>query len=81
MEFSTVHYPQTDGKSERELSSIGEAPYETLYSKECISPIHWNEMGEMLILDPEVVQGIIEIIRRLELGCSLLRVNGKVMLI
>ena len=35
-----------------------------LYGKECISPIHWNEMGEMLYLDPEVVQGIIEVIEK-----------------
>ena len=33
-----------------------------LYGRECISPIHWNEMGEMLYLDSEVVQRIIEAI-------------------
>ena len=42
---------------------IGKVPYEIRYDRECLSPIHWNEMGEMLILDPEVVQESIEIIR------------------
>ena len=42
---------------------IGRALYEMGYDRLCISPIHWNEMGEMLYLDPEVVQGTIEIIR------------------
>ena len=49
MGFSTVHYSQTDGKSEREreLSSIGKVPSEIRYGRACLSPIHWNEMGEM----------------------------------
>ena len=42
-------------------------------NKDCISLIRWNEISEMLYLDPEIVQGIIGIIRRLERGNSLLK--------
>ena len=49
-------------------------------NKDCISSIHWNEVNEMLYLDPEIVQGIIGIIRRLERGNSLFKVNGNALL-
>ena len=50
------------------------------YNKDCISSIHWNEISEMLYLDPEIVQGIIGIIRKLERGNSLSKVNGNALL-
>ena len=37
-------------------SSIGMAPYEALYGKQCRTPICWNEVGERKLLGPEYVQ-------------------------
>ena len=37
-------------------SSIGMAPYETLYGRKCRSPVCWTEVGECQILGPEIVQ-------------------------
>ena len=45
------------------MSRVEKVPYEIRYGRTCSSPIHWNEMGEMLYLDHEMVQGTIEIIR------------------
>ena len=32
------------------------APFEALYGRKCRSPICWNEIGEVQITDPELVQ-------------------------
>ena len=37
-------------------SSIGMAPYEALYGRKCRSPVCWEEVGEMKIYGPELIQ-------------------------
>ena len=37
-------------------TSIGMAPYETLYGRRCRTPVCWVETGEKLLLGPELVQ-------------------------
>ena len=41
-------------------SSIGMAPYETLYERPCRSPLCWIEVGERRLLGLEIVQETIE---------------------
>ncbi|XP_062080571.1 uncharacterized protein LOC133785338 [Humulus lupulus] len=38
------------------LATIGVAPYEMLYGRKCRRPIHWDEMGESMFLEPKSVQ-------------------------
>ncbi|XP_073133602.1 uncharacterized protein [Henckelia pumila] len=61
--FSTVFHPQTDGQSER--ASIGMAPYKALYGRRCRSPVHWNEVGERVLLGPEIVQQTADIVAQI----------------
>ncbi|KAL6311082.1 hypothetical protein AAG906_021193 [Vitis piasezkii] len=42
-------------------ASIGMAPFEALYGRKCRSPICWNDVGEMKLLGPELVQLIFEV--------------------
>jgi len=37
-------------------TTIGMAPYEALYWRKCHTPICWEEVGEMKLLRPEMVQ-------------------------
>ncbi|KAL0549532.1 hypothetical protein IC582_014017 [Cucumis melo] len=37
-------------------SSIGMAPYEALYGRQCRTPVCWNEVGERKLVGPELVQ-------------------------
>ena len=37
-------------------SSIGMAPYEALYGKQCRTPLCWSEVGERRLIGPELVQ-------------------------
>ena len=37
-------------------ATIGMAPYEALYGRKCRTPICWDEVGEMKLLRPEMVQ-------------------------
>ncbi|PRQ45918.1 putative nucleotidyltransferase, Ribonuclease H [Rosa chinensis] len=37
-------------------SSIGMAPYEALYGKQCRTPLCWNEAGERKLIGPELVR-------------------------
>nr|GFD13673.1 reverse transcriptase domain-containing protein [Tanacetum cinerariifolium] len=37
-------------------ASIKAAPFEALYGQKCRSPICWTEVGEALILGPELIQ-------------------------
>ena len=37
-------------------SSIGIAPLEILYGRECRSPLYWDDVGKKRILGPELVQ-------------------------
>ncbi|XP_073120727.1 uncharacterized protein [Henckelia pumila] len=61
--FSTSFHPQTDGQLER--ASIGMAPYKALYGRRCRSPVHWDEVGERLLLGPEIVQQTADIVAQI----------------
>ena len=37
-------------------SSIGMAPYEGLYGRQCRTPLCWREVGKRRLIDPELVQ-------------------------
>ncbi|GJZ31505.1 putative reverse transcriptase domain-containing protein [Tanacetum coccineum] len=37
-------------------ASIKAAPFEALYGRKCRSPVCWTEVGEVQILDPELIQ-------------------------
>ena len=37
-------------------SSIKMVPYEILYGRKCRSPLHWDDISEKKLLDPELVQ-------------------------
>jgi len=41
-------------------TSIGMAPYETLYGRKCRSPLYWDELGERKILGPDIVQDTLD---------------------
>ncbi|CAN4123902.1 unnamed protein product [Withania somnifera] len=41
-------------------SSIKMAPYEALYGRKCRSPIGWFEVGEIVLLGPDLVQQAME---------------------
>ncbi|PKI73430.1 hypothetical protein CRG98_006200 [Punica granatum] len=41
-------------------SSIGIAPYESLYGRACRTPLCWNEVGERQLTGPEIVNLIVE---------------------
>ncbi|XP_073019344.1 uncharacterized protein [Primulina eburnea] len=43
-------------------SSIGIAPYEALYGRKCRSPLYWDEVGEIKMLGPELVQQTAEVV-------------------
>ncbi|KAM1023861.1 hypothetical protein ACFX2A_045679 [Malus domestica] len=36
-------------------SSIGTAPFEVLYGKSCRTPLCWSEVGERVLVSPEIV--------------------------
>ncbi|KAM1405180.1 hypothetical protein EV1_000024 [Malus domestica] len=36
-------------------SSIGMAPFEALYGKSCRTPLSWSEVGERVLVGPEIV--------------------------
>ena len=37
-------------------ATIGMEPYEALYGRKCISPIHWYETGEKQIAAPDFIE-------------------------
>ena len=37
-------------------SSIGMALYKALYGRQCCCPIYWDEEGERILTEPELVQ-------------------------
>ena len=41
-------------------ATIQMAPYEALYGRKCISPLHWDEVGELALLRPELLQQAID---------------------
>ncbi|WMV55122.1 hypothetical protein MTR67_048507 [Solanum verrucosum] len=56
---STTFHPQTDGC----YSSIGMTPFEALYGRRCRSPIGWFEVGEVSLIDHELVHEAMEKVR------------------
>ena len=44
-------------------SSIGMAPFKSLYGRRCRSPICWDEVGERKLIGLEIVQIIVDRIR------------------
>ena len=44
-------------------SSIGMAPFETLYRCKCRSPLYWDEIDEKLITGPDLVERTLEKIK------------------
>ncbi|CAL5414693.1 unnamed protein product [Camellia sinensis] len=47
-------------------ASIGMAPYEALYGRECRSPICWTEVGDRVLIGPELVQMTTEKIKLIQ---------------
>ena len=41
-------------------ATIQMAPYEALYGRKCISPLHWDEVRERALLGPELVQQAVD---------------------
>ncbi|XP_073121402.1 uncharacterized protein [Henckelia pumila] len=41
------------------------APYEALYGRRCRSPVHWDEVGERILLGPELMQQTVDIVLRI----------------
>jgi hypothetical protein len=41
-------------------ATIGMALFEALYGRKCRSPLYWDEIGERLLLGPEMVQDMKE---------------------
>ena len=47
----------TDGvRLQQQLSSQQMAPFEALYGRKCRTPVCWDEVGERILVDPELVQ-------------------------
>ena len=36
------------------------APFEALYGRKCTSPLHWDEVGERVLLGPDLVQHAVD---------------------
>ena len=41
-------------------ASIEMAPFEALYGKKCRTPVCWDEVGERILVSPELVQITLE---------------------
>ncbi|KAH9686284.1 hypothetical protein KPL70_014310 [Citrus sinensis] len=46
-------------------ATIGMAPYKALYGRKCISPIHWDEIGERRHLGPDLITTSFEAIEKI----------------
>jgi len=44
-------------------ATIGMPPYEALYGRKCRSPLHWDEVGEKILVGPDLVLEAVEKIR------------------
>ena len=38
-------------------------PFEALYGRKCTSPLHWDEVGERILLGPDFVQQAVDTIQ------------------
>ena len=36
------------------------SPFEALYGRKCTSPLHWDEVGERVLLGPDLVQHAVD---------------------
>lgn len=45
--------------------SIRMAPYKALYGRKCKSPMHWDEVGEMSLIGPELVQHTAQMVEKI----------------
>ncbi|GJX54661.1 putative reverse transcriptase domain-containing protein [Tanacetum coccineum] len=60
--MSTTYHPQTDRQSERTIQTLKDmlracaAPFKALYGRKCRSPVCWDEVGEVQLTCPEIVQ-------------------------
>ena len=41
-------------------ATIQMVPFEALYGRKCRSPLHWDEIGERVLLGPDLVQGAVD---------------------
>ncbi|XP_073151844.1 uncharacterized protein [Henckelia pumila] len=41
------------------------APYEALYERRCITPLHWDEVGERAVLGPDIVTQTVDVIAKI----------------
>ena len=41
-------------------ATIQMAPFEALYGRKCTSPLHWDEVGERVLLGPDLVQHAVD---------------------
>lgn len=48
-------------------ATIDMAPYEALYGRKCRSPLYWDEVGERKMLGPDLINEMIEIVRKIRL--------------
>ena len=46
-------------------TTIDVAPYELLYSRQCRSSVHWDEVGERRYLGPNIVKDTAEAIEKI----------------
>ncbi|GJX14171.1 putative reverse transcriptase domain-containing protein [Tanacetum coccineum] len=62
LDMSTTYHPQTDRQSERTIQTLKDmlracaAPFKALYGRKCRSPVCWDEVGEVQLTCPEIVQ-------------------------
>ncbi|XP_047326921.1 uncharacterized protein LOC124930637 [Impatiens glandulifera] len=46
-------------------TSIGMAPFEALYGKKCRTPLHWDEVGERVVIGPELVANTVALVSKI----------------